>query len=167
MRSSEFDGRRPRPQKKRPKRRVPFGAFPGHRKHVTEGEGFEPSCACARTAFEAGPIDHLRHPSSLPCPTGGTSIGVPGFEPGTSPTRTERSTGLSHTPSPAILPAGNQSSGRGGIRTHAGFRPHDFQSCALSRSATRPECRQARMNEPLGERREWDSNPRGPFDPTP
>jgi hypothetical protein len=29
--------------------------------------------------------------------------------------------------------------GRGGIRTHAGFRPHDFQSCALSHSATRPK----------------------------
>ena len=28
--------------------------------------------------------------------------------------------------------------GRGGIRTHAGFRLHDFQSCALSHSATRP-----------------------------
>ena len=28
--------------------------------------------------------------------------------------------------------------GRGGIRTHAGFRPHDFQSCALSHSAIRP-----------------------------
>ena len=33
------------------------------------------------------------------------------------------------------------SSGRGGIRTHVGFRPHDFQSCALSRSATRPDSR--------------------------
>jgi hypothetical protein len=29
--------------------------------------------------------------------------------------------------------------GRSGIRTHAGFRPHDFQSCALSHSAIRPE----------------------------
>ena len=28
--------------------------------------------------------------------------------------------------------------GRGGIRTHAGVCPHDFQSCALSHSATRP-----------------------------
>ncbi len=28
--------------------------------------------------------------------------------------------------------------GRSGIRTHAGFRPHDFQSCALSHSAIRP-----------------------------
>ncbi len=28
--------------------------------------------------------------------------------------------------------------GRGGIRTHAGVSPHDFQSCALSHSATRP-----------------------------
>ena len=29
--------------------------------------------------------------------------------------------------------------GRSGIRTHAGLHPHDFQSCALSRSAIRPE----------------------------
>jgi hypothetical protein len=29
--------------------------------------------------------------------------------------------------------------GRGGIRTHAGVSPHDFQSCALSHSATRPK----------------------------
>ena len=28
--------------------------------------------------------------------------------------------------------------GWGGIRTHAGINPHDFQSCALSRSATHP-----------------------------
>jgi hypothetical protein len=32
-------------------------------------------------------------------------------------------------------------SGRGGIRTHAGLHPHDFQSCALSHSATRPDAR--------------------------
>ena len=31
--------------------------------------------------------------------------------------------------------------GRGGIRTHAGRCPHDFQSCALSHSATRPAFR--------------------------
>ena len=107
------------------------------------------------------------------------SVGAPGFEPGTSATRTQRSTGLSHAPrlpieipmerasrqatdprvytSPAShdrqgfearrlapqLPSTRTTAiashnGRGGIRTHAGFRPHDFQSCALSRSATRP-----------------------------
>ena len=37
------------------------------------------------------------------------------------------------------------SDGRGGIRTHAGVSPHDFQSCALSHSATRP-----RSNAHLG-----------------
>ena len=36
------------------------------------------------------------------------------------------------------------SSGRGGIRTHAGRCPHDFQSCALSHSATRPDSWQNR-----------------------
>ncbi len=56
--------------------------------------------------------------------------------------------------SPAFAPAGAPASGstpsesppvsslalngRGGIRTHAGRCPHDFQSCALSHSATRP-----------------------------
>jgi hypothetical protein len=30
-----------------------------------------------------------------------TTVGVPGFEPGTSRTRTVRSTGLSHTPMPS------------------------------------------------------------------
>lgn len=58
--------------------------------------------------------------------------------------------------------------GRGGIRTHVGFRPHDFQSCALSRSATRPGSRNFRLTRNLRmlrallqTRREWDSNPRG------
>ena len=32
------------------------------------------------------------------------TIGVPGFEPGTSPTRTERATRLRHTPSPDRVP---------------------------------------------------------------
>lgn len=121
---------------------------------------------------------------------------MPGFEPGTSATRTQRSTGLSHTPdysgtcrktdgvgftargavlsrvtdTGASRDPGCRSSrthdagrfavcvgsngqvvgpgrpcprtaffnGRGGIRTHAGVSPHDFQSCALSHSATRP-----------------------------
>ena len=44
------------------------------------------------------------------------TIGVPGFEPGTSATRTQRSTGLSHAPELT----GN-CYGRGGIRTHADY----------------------------------------------
>ena len=128
------------------------------------------------------------------------SIGAPGFEPGTSATRTQRSTGLSHAPKVGLPPADGDArqlaaspaiqqgaapwarhrarwdsqprpapsrpegepedakrrkaqpwvrtppppgraplaSGRGGIRTHVGVSPHDFQSCALSHSATRP-----------------------------
>ena len=38
-------------------------------------------------------------------------------------------------------PSWYSSNGRGGIRTHVGINPHDFQSCALSRSATRPSFR--------------------------
>ena len=61
------------------------------------------------------------------------TIGVPGFEPGTSATRTQRSTGLSHTPdySGNCIRTGWDSNPRGQC-------PHDFQSCALSHSATRP-----------------------------
>ena len=80
------------------------------------------------------------------------SIGAPGFEPGTSASRTQRSTGLSHAPNSTLTGqtrfCGNAwartcvkrtvSSGWGGIRTHEGINPHDFQSCALSRSATHP-----------------------------
>ena len=120
-------------------------------------------------------------------------VGAPGFEPGTSASRTQRSTELSHAPKfayhrPENVPAGTRGAGyfngrggidlgsppailarlvgqltgrsadhssaprlelipphhlctpngRGGIRTHEGINPHDFQSCALSRSATRP-----------------------------
>ena len=60
--------------------------------------------------------------------------------------------------------------GRGGIRTHAGGCPHDFQSCALSHSATRPRdawtvAVARRIPASFGQkRREWDSNPRGPMD---
>ena len=125
-------------------------------------------------------------------------VGAPGFEPGTSASRTQRSTGLSHAPKftyhrPKTRSRGERegwllqadgmglSSGRlrrsslvsavstlgriadhtpgasartnptptcahyingwGGIRTHEGINPHDFQSCALSRSATHPDFR--------------------------
>ncbi len=140
------------------------------------------------------------HPGASPCwpPSAEPLIGAPGFEPGTSATRTQRSTGLSHAPKTGLaflrgLAAPNCSNhkgvgwarcasrvagssarrasrdpmlprsarptlpiccanrrvgsnsclaahqtGRGGIRTHAGVSPHDFQSCALSHSATRP-----------------------------
>ena len=66
------------------------------------------------------------------------------------------------------------SSGRGGIRTHAGINPHDFQSCALSRSATRPRPFVPRKGtKPSLSWREWDeprlrsvvsrNNPQDPF----
>ena len=98
----------------------------------------------------------FRSPSHAP------TVGAPGFEPGTSATRTQRSTGLSHAPKREERLPSNHSvqrtgwdgppggftvlgrlqhpacNGRGGIRTHAGVNPHDFQSCALSHSATRP-----------------------------
>ena len=117
-----------------------------------------------------------------------SSIGAPGFEPGTSATRTQRSTGLSHAPkaggrpcdgrevtlaasrgreAPARLNPGFEgrpvrgrappANGRGGIRTHVGVSPHDFQSCALSHSATRPKSMRI-LRQPKGVK--WDSQPR-------
>ena len=120
-------------------------------------------------------------------------VGAPGFEPGTSASRTQRSTELSHAPKLVVTTRKKRSrgnawagsckkkshssgwggielrspsailarlggplldrkadhtqaprleptppSGWGGIRTHEGINPHDFQSCALSRSATHP-----------------------------
>jgi hypothetical protein len=113
-----------------------------------EAEGLEPPRACARRISSAVPYQlGLRlqtsdepgpgRPSRLTKPT----IGAPGFEPGTSATRTQRSTGLSHAPRTQPHPprvcaperTGWDSNPRGCLA------PHDFQSCALSRSATRPE----------------------------
>ncbi len=113
-----------------------------------EAEGLEPPRACARRISSAVPYQlGLRlqtsdepgpgRPSRLIKPT----IGAPGFEPGTSATRTQRSTGLSHAPRTQPHPprvcaperTGWDSNPRGCLA------PHDFQSCALSRSATRPE----------------------------
>jgi hypothetical protein len=60
--------------------------------------------------------------------------------------------------------------GRSGIRTHAGFRPHDFQSCALSHSATRPGIAAPRRDPSVGPnprrallRRSRGSEPQNPF----
>ena len=72
------------------------------RHYATEAEGLEPPCACTRRISSAVPYQlGLRLPSSIP-------IGAPGFEPGTSASRTQRSTGLSHAP---YLPASDN--GRG------------------------------------------------------
>lgn len=115
----------------------------------TEAEGLEPPRACARRISSAVPYQlGLRLQTSdepgqdrrarlITKP----DIGAPGFEPGTSATRTQRSTGLSHAPRTQPHPprvctperTGWDSNPRGCLA------PHDFQSCALSRSATRPE----------------------------
>ena len=199
------------------------GRLQGHRNRETEGEGFEPSCAFARTAFEAGPLGHLRHPSSHPSPPpwatshpakgnnrgarmclrslrdpqqrrryecrfrsrspvasartsgshpgvhmagpafAGYSIGVPGFEPGTSPTRTERSTGLSHTPCPCLLDT------KISTATSEGWDSNPAAGAAGSpkvspRSRFRAGARNRGGFESTGtveKRTGWDSNPRG------
>ncbi len=102
--------------------------------------------------------------------TGPYPVGETGFEPATPASRTQCSARLSYSPIPAA-------DGVGFEPTRA-FTPHDFQSCALSRSATRPSsgrpARPARgfgvpptrsSGPPRPVRRGRDSNPREPFGP--
>ncbi len=51
-------------------------------------------------------------------------IGAPGFEPGTSASRTQRSTGLSHAPNNKGAHSRRHCNGRGGIRTHETLSGH-------------------------------------------
>ena len=69
-------------------------ALQGLKKSIlTEAEGLEPPCACARRISSAVPYQlGLRLQPLLPL------VGAPGFEPGTSASRTQRSTKLSHAP---------------------------------------------------------------------
>ena len=69
-----------------------------------------------------------------------SSIGAPGFEPGTSASRTQRSTGLSHAPKKKRrpLPGAEEADGVGFEPTRQGCCPHALQACALNHSATRP-----------------------------
>lgn len=74
-----------------------------------------------------------------------TPVGETGFEPATPASRTQCSTGLSYSPK-LLAPKGLPPDGRrvNGQRTgwdsnpRGLFTPHDFQSCSLSRSDTRP-----------------------------
>jgi hypothetical protein len=108
----------------------------------TEAEGLEPPSGCPRRISSAVPYQlGLRlH-----------SVGTGGFEPPTPRSRSECSTGLSHVPNDRML----STDGSGGIRTHEGLlTPTRFPIVLL---------------KPLGhrspaERREWDSNPRTPFE---
>jgi hypothetical protein len=65
---------------------------------------------------------------------GTSSVGAPGFEPGTSASRTQRSTGLSHAPKheqKGRLSLAPERHGQGGIRTHETV----FAAHTLSRRA--------------------------------
>ena len=86
------------------------------RHYGTEAEGLEPPCACARRISSAVPYQlglRLQVVISL-----GT-IGAPGFEPGTSASRTQRSTGLSHAPYDRATRAGTDKPRTDGV----GFEP--------------------------------------------
>ena len=90
-------------------------------------------------------------------PSGVSLIGAPGFEPGTSATRTQRSTGLSHAPDPTRVNqrTGWDSNPRGREPTRfpiVRLKPLGHPSTAL---------RAAEGHRPSLQRREWDSNPRG------
>ncbi len=69
-----------------------------------------------------------------------SSIGAPGFEPGTSASRTQRSTGLSHAlkKKRRPLPGADQADGVGFEPTRQGCCPRALQARALNHSATRP-----------------------------
>jgi hypothetical protein len=91
------------------------------------------------------------------------SVGETGFEPAAPASRTQCSTGLSYSPLFHECDTLRRRAGLGlaastdgvGFEPTRACAPHDFQSCSLSRSDTRPR----------GERRGRDSNPRGPSGP--
>ena len=101
------------------------------------------------------------------------SIGAPGFEPGTSATRTQRSTGLSHAPKPVLpLVLNSKRGGMGSLR-----EPRRGMSARRASRESPPW--PARLDPPLpiccadrrvgsnsshaahSKRTGWDSNPRG------
>ncbi len=106
-----------------------------------------PSGPSARTSVSNPGEDHLNRIREHP-------IGAPGFEPGTSASRTQRSTGLSHAPRkkrrPSLAP--EKMTGRGAPRFARSFRS--------ASGLNRPE-RIPRHLPGLPERTGWDSNPRG------
>lgn len=87
-------------------------------------------------------------------------VGETGFEPATPASRTQCSTRLSYSPALHRDRRTGWDSNPRGL-----FTPHDFQSCALSHSATRPCGGRRGESRRLVQRRGWDSNPRGPFGP--
>ena len=85
-------------------------------------------------------------------------VGETGFEPATPASRTQCSTRLSYSPNESFQRTGWDSNPRGL------FTPHDFQSCAFSHSATRPNLRRA---VPRGRRpRQHDGAEREGFEPS-
>jgi hypothetical protein len=106
-----------------------------------EREGLEPPSPFGRS------LSRRVHYHSASAPEWEAGIGAPGFEPGTSASRTQRSTGLSHAPNKKTAPfeaprerTGWDSNPRDSIRC-----PHALQACALSRSATRPNATKTRL----------------------
>ena len=125
--------------------------------HSTEREGFEPPSPFGRSLsrrvqYHSASAPERQRPDSARYASAGalivrnvnsygTSVGVPGFEPGTSASRTQRSTGLSHTPNKkngALL--GAKKADRVGFEPTRQFCcPHALQACALNHSATCPK----------------------------
>ena len=107
-------------------------------------------------------------------------IGAPGFEPGTSASRTQRSTGLSHAPKNGTSTDEPKRRSRGldpriTLMSISGRSGMDLVSLGRSRSAfgfarpeptLRPPAESAVGSHPIttllfNQRTEWDSNPRG------
>jgi hypothetical protein len=114
----------------------------------TEREGLEPPSPFGRSLsrrvhYHSASAPERSRPDSARCASAGafmarivnndgtSQVGAPGFEPGTSASRTQRSTGLSHAPNKKTAPSWRRGSGRGGIRTHETV----FAAHTLSRRA--------------------------------
>ncbi len=103
------------------------------------------------------------------------TIGAPGFEPGTSATRTQRSTGLSHAPLTTFSQSSAHQQRTGWDSNPRGLSPTRFpivrlkplghpsrvrNQMSLAATSHRIERPGTRVRDRY-ERREWDSNPRG------
>ncbi len=86
---------------------------------MAEAEGLEPPSGFPRRISSAVPYQLGLRLQSL-------RIGAPGFEPGTSATRTQRSTGLSHAP--RLLQFLSNAYGRGGMSFAPLRRSHPYSN---------------------------------------
>ena len=123
---------------------------PSHRgARIRTGDLCDPNAALYRT--EPRPGLHISFSQS----NGRSGIGLTSFGRSRFAFGSARPEPTLHPPSEAARvlipePPCSAINGRSGIRTHAGLRPHDFQSCALSHSAIRPGIAAPRRDPRVG-----------------